>query len=88
MKNINITFRMDDELKKLADIFFEDLGMSLSTAINIFVRQAVREQQIPFQISKATPNTVTLSAIESSEKGEDIYGPYSNIADLMEALNA
>ncbi len=34
------------------------------------------------------PNTVTLAAMDSSEKGEDLYGPYDSISDLMEALNA
>lgn len=88
MKNVNVTFRMDDELKKQADILFEDLGLSLSTALNIFVRQAVREQQIPFQVTKNTPNAVTMAAIESAENDEDIHGPYTSIKDLMEALDA
>ena len=52
MSNINVTIRMDEDLKKQADTLFNDLGFSLSTALNIFVRQAVREQSIPFVISK------------------------------------
>lgn len=88
MKNINVTFRVDDELKQQADTLFAELGMNLSTAFNIFLRQAVREQQIPFQISKNVPNAVTISAIEAAEKGEDIYGPFNDINSLMEALNA
>ena len=60
----------------------------MSTAFNIFLRQSVREQKIPFQISKNVPNAVTIATMDSSEKGEDIYGPFDNISDLMEALNA
>lgn len=56
MSNINVTIRMDEDLKKQADTLFNDLGFSLSTAFNIFVRQAVREQSIPFVISKNQPN--------------------------------
>lgn len=48
--NINVTVRMDEELKRQADELFADLGMSFSTAITIFTRQAVREQAIPFTI--------------------------------------
>lgn len=88
MKNVNVTFRVDDELKKQADALFSELGMNLSTAFNIFLRQAVREQQIPFAISKNVPNPVTLAAMESAEKDEDVYGPFDDVNSLMEALNA
>lgn len=88
MKNVNVTFRVDDELKKQADALFSELGMNLSTAFNIFLRQSVREQQIPFNISKNVPNAVTLAAMDAAEKDEDIYGPFDNMSSLMEALNA
>lgn len=74
MKNVNVTFRVDGELKKQADALFAELGMNLSTAFNIFLRQSVREQQIPFRVSKNVPNAVTLAAMEAAEKGEDVYG--------------
>ena len=88
MKNVNITLRVDEDLKKQADALFSELGMTLTTAFNIFLRQSVREQQIPFKVSKNIPNAITLAAMEAAEKGEDIYGPYDNVSDLMEALNA
>ena len=88
MKNVNVTFRVDDELKKQADALFADLGMNLSTAFNIFLRQSVREQQIPFDVSRNVPNAVTLAAIDAAEKDEDIYGPFDSVSSLMEALNA
>lgn len=88
MKNVNVTLRVDEDLKKQADALFSDLGLNLSTAFNIFLRQSVREQQIPFQISKYTPNAVTLAAMEEAEKGENLYGPFDNVSALMEALNA
>lgn len=88
MKNINVTFRVDDELKKQADALFAELGLNLSTALNIFLRQSVRDQQIPFAVSKNTPNAVTLAAMDAAEHNEDVYGPFDNVNDLMEALNA
>jgi DNA-damage-inducible protein J len=68
MSTVNVTFRVDDELKKQADDLFSDLGMSLSTAFNIFLRQSVREQQIPFTVSRNVPNAVTLAAMDAAEK--------------------
>ena len=50
MPNINVTIRMDKQLKAQADELFADLGMSLSAAVSIFVKRAVREQRIPFEI--------------------------------------
>lgn len=52
MANVNVTIRMDKELKKEAEELFDELGLNLSSAINIFIRQAVREQRIPFSITK------------------------------------
>ena len=61
--------------------------MSLSTAFSVFLRQSVREQQIPFQVSMHIPNAVTLSAMDAAEKGEDMSGPYDSVSDLMDSLN-
>ena len=83
MKNVNVTLRVDEDLKRQADALFSELGLNLTTAFNIFLRQSVREQQIPFQISKNVPNAVTLSAMDASERGEDLYGPYGSVSDLM-----
>lgn len=86
--NVNVTLRVDEELKKQADSLFSDLGLNMTTAFNVFLRQSVREQRIPFQISKNVPNAVTLSAMDNADKGKDMYGPYDSVQDLMEALNA
>lgn len=51
MANVNITIRMDEDLRKEAEALFDQLGMSLTTAINIFVSQSVREGRIPFEVT-------------------------------------
>ena len=58
MANVNVTIRMDDALKEEADALFEDLGMSFTTAINVFVKQAVREGRIPFEVTLTPRNAV------------------------------
>jgi DNA-damage-inducible protein J len=50
----NITIRVDNDIKRDAEVLFSKLGLSMSGAINIFFRQAVREQAIPFQIKANT----------------------------------
>jgi DNA-damage-inducible protein J len=46
----NLNIRIDRELKERAEVFFADLGMSMTTAFNIFVRQSLRQGKIPFEI--------------------------------------
>ncbi|MCR4723301.1 MAG: type II toxin-antitoxin system RelB/DinJ family antitoxin [Eubacteriales bacterium] len=88
MKNVNVTLRVDEDLKKQAETLFSELGLNLTTAFNIFLRQSVREQQIPFKVTKNVPNAVTLAAMDAAERGEDMFGPYDSVSDLMKALNA
>ena len=88
MKSVNVTIRVDEELKKQADSLFNDLGMNLSTAFNIFLKQSVREQGMPFVISKNVPNAATQAAMEAAENDEDMYGPFDSVDALREALNA
>lgn len=51
--NVNVTIRVDRGLKRKADALFSDMGMSFTTAVNIFIKQAVREGRIPFEINTA-----------------------------------
>ena len=50
-KQINVNIRMDSEVKEQADRLFNELGFNLTTAINAFVRQSLRDKAIPFYIS-------------------------------------
>jgi DNA-damage-inducible protein J len=51
MAQVNI--RIDDTLKGQADSLFEELGMNMSTAVNVFIRQTLRQRGIPFVITAA-----------------------------------
>ena len=62
MANVNITIRMDESLKKDADALFDELGMSFTTAINVFVKQALREGRLPFDVT--TKPSVSYATVE------------------------
>ena len=64
----NISIRMDTELKAKADALFGELGMNMTTAFNIFVRQSLREGRIPFDISLNQPNEETVAAMLEAER--------------------
>ena len=59
---------MDADLKARADALFNELGMNLTTAFNIFVRQALREGGIPFAVRLEQPNKETVAAILEAER--------------------
>lgn len=88
MANTNVTIRMDDEIKKKADELFADLGLSLTAAINTFVRQSIREQRIPFEISRDMPNAETIAAIEEVEmmRANPNKKTYSSFSELLEEV--
>lgn len=47
---INVTVRVDREVKEQAEKMFGDFGMNFSTAVNVFIRQSLRQGRIPFEI--------------------------------------
>ncbi len=88
MAKVNMTLRIEPEVKEQAALLFRSLGMDLSTATGIFYRQALRCHGLPFEVKADEPNAVTYKAMEAAEKGEDVYGPFDSVAELMEALDA
>ena len=84
----NLTVRLDAQLKKEAEQLFNDLGMTLSGAINIFLRQAIEHQGLPFQVRKDRPTRETLAAMrEAMELAKDPNAKtFSSVKELMEDL--
>ena len=85
----NISIRMDSNLKAAAEELYEELGMNLSTAFNIFVRQSLRERGIPFKITEGTPNQETVSAMLEAEriaKNPNVKG-YHDVDELFADLD-
>lgn len=87
MATTNVTIRMDADLKKQAEELFSDLGMNLTTAFTVFAKQAVREQKLPFMVSRGY-NAETIQAIEDARNGIGLSRPFSSVVELMEDLNA
>lgn len=85
MSTVNVTLRMDKELKMQAEALFEDMGLSLSAACRIFLTQAVKEQRIPFEITRRVPDRATRRAIEESTEGNSPV--LESVQALMEELD-
>jgi len=63
MGQTNISIRVDEDIKKDAEILFAKLGLTLSAATNVFYRQAVRTQGIPFPLSAVEPQNQARDAV-------------------------
>ena len=66
-ETVNFSIRMERELKERAESLFSELGMNMTTAFNIFVRQSVRQGKIPFEITLNKPNPETLAVLREIE---------------------
>ena len=75
MGQTNITIRIDADIKKDAESLFAKLGLNISSAVNVFFRQAVREQAIPFKIKAKT----------DEEKYNEYFNDY-NMKILAESI--
>ena len=83
---VNMSFRVDKELKKQADELFKNLGMNTSVALNMFLTQCVREQSIPFVPSIERPNARLIKAMEEVEAIESGELKAKKYATFEEAL--
>ena len=88
MANVNVNIRMDSDLKQRFEAFCDDMGMTMTTAFNVFAKKAVREYRIPFEIGAEVPNADTRKAIEDARKGIGMSKAFSSVEELMEDLNA
>ena len=88
MATTNLNIRTDKEIKDQAEKIFNELGLNMTTAVNIFLRTAIREHGIPFALKLEVPNEITAEAIEEGRKlMADPSAPrYSSMDELKEAL--
>ena len=84
----NFSVRMDSELKKECENLFGELGMNLTTAINVFLRQSLRVGGMPFELRVGQPNRETVQAILEAERLSHDPGAkrYSDVEEALREL--
>ncbi len=86
-----ISLRIDDDVKRGAEQVLNDIGLSMSTAINVFLRKVAREHRIPFELSADIPNAETIEAIQEVKrmKSNPTLGKmYTDVDQMMKELLA
>ena len=89
MATTNINVRVDSALKQEAEALFNDLGLSMSSAINMFLRSAVMHDGIPFEVKRQTPNAETKAALDEYEemkKHPDQYKRYESFDEVLDEV--
>ena len=88
---INMSFRVDKNLKAQADELFKNLGMNTSVALNMFLTQRVREQALPFTPNMISPEPSNelkeaLQELDDIEKGKIKVKGYHNINTFIDDM--
>ena len=87
----NMNIRMDKDVKEQAQQIFAQLGMDMTTAINVFLRQTIRYNGFPFELRLDTPNEETLEAIREvrqMKKDPSMGKTYTDVDEMMKELLA
>ena len=87
MSKTSMSIRLDSEVKEQAQQVFNHLGMDMTTAINIFLRQAIQYQGLPFYV-KIDENRKLLQVVTDVEQNRNMSQSFESVSDLMEDLRA
>jgi addiction module antitoxin, relB/dinJ family len=82
-----MSIRLDSEVKEQAQQVFNNLGMDMTTAINIFLRQAIQYQGLPFDV-RLDENRRLLEVLTDLDQNRNMSQPFESVSDLMEDLRA
>ena len=83
---VSTNISLDAQLKREAQSLLKDLGLDLSSAVTLFLKQTVREQGIPFVITRYSPNAETRAALAEYEQMKASPEEYPRYATFREAM--
>lgn len=88
MASTNFSVRMDSNIKKQCEALYGELGMNLTTAINVFLRQSLRVGGFPFEVKLDQPNKETMAAMLEAERiaKDPSVKHYTDVEDALREL--
>ena len=87
MPKTSMSIRLDSEVKEQAQQVFNHLGMDMTTAINIFLRQAIQYKGLPFDV-RLDENQKLLQVLTDVDQNRNMSQSFESVSDLMEDLRA
>ena len=88
MARVNTTITLDADVKRESVSLLREFGLDLSSAVNIFLRQMIRERKIPFEIGMGSNFEITMQAIEDAKNDRNMSGPFNSVDEMWEAIDA
>ena len=79
MSTTNINIRVNTELKKSAELLFDDLGLNMSTAITMFLKSAVNHNGIPFEVKRVVREPLALGAMTAEELHAELEKAHQDV---------
>ena len=88
MASTNFSVRMDSDIKNQCESLYKELGMNLTTAINVFLRQSLRVGGFPFEVRIDQPNKETIAAMLEAERiaKDPEVKHYSDVEEALQEL--
>ena len=87
MSKTSMSIRLDSQVKEQAQQVFSNLGMDMTTAISIFLRQAIQYQGLPFDV-RLDENRKLLEVLTDLDQNRNMSQSFESVSDLMEDLRA
>lgn len=85
-KTDTLHIRIEPSVKQRAEETLNDLGLSITEAINVFLNQVILNDGIPFEIRKPRFNKETIQAIEDTKNGKNLSKTFDNVDEMFEEL--
>ena len=84
----NFSVRMDSDIKRQCEALYGELGINLTTAINVFLRQSLRVDDFPFEVRLEQPNKETIAAMLEAERiaHDPRVKHYSDVEEALREL--
>ncbi len=90
MPRVNTCISIDSDLKKAGQELYADLGLDLSTVVTLLIKESLRVQGLPFEITRNRPNAETLTAMDEAYEIEEApaqYKRYNSFKEVMEDVS-
>lgn len=84
MATMSMNIRMEAQVKKQAQMLFAAFGLDMTTAINMFLRQAIRERGIPFELR--LDEFALETAVSDSLNRQNLYGPFDTAQEAVASM--
>lgn len=86
-KTDTLHIRVEPIVKQKAEKTLNDLGLSITEAINVFLNQVILNEGIPFEIKKPKFNKETIQAMEDTKEGKNLSKTFDSVDEMLEELD-